>query len=140
MNENNELLKMLYLLLIDELNDINQYMAPSELCGNRNSGKLHMAVRKKAIDKMNNAEWLIDQIIFFGGEPIGINLNAMSVCEITSEMINKVNGEMPDVLRPYNEAFKHSGETDDKNAAKILNRILRMKKGQEDWSGFALVN
>lgn len=140
MNKNNEILKVLYLLLTDELIDINHYMSPLGMYQNRDSGKLHLAVRKKTIDKMKNAEWLIRRIIFYEGAPKGFDLDTRRICEILSEMISDIKDDELYIEGEYIGVFKRTREIDDLNAAEIVTRILRMTRGKEDWSGFSLVN
>jgi bacterioferritin (cytochrome b1) len=140
MNENNKLLNVLYILLTDELSDINHYIAPSESFTEMDSGKLHLAVRKQAGDKMKNVEWLIRRIIFYEGSLMGFDLNEIRIYEMISEMIREVKGEQLYASVAYMDAFKRAAEIDDRNAAELLTRMLQMTKGQEDWSGFALIN
>lgn len=140
MNENKKLLNVLYILLTDELIDINHYIAPSELSTNLDPGKLRLVIRKQAVDKMKNVEWLIRRIIFYEGSLMGFDLNEMRIYEIISEMIREVKDDELYASGAYIDAFKHAAEIDDQNAAEMLTRMLQMKKGQEDWSGFALIN
>ena len=140
MNENKKLLNMLYILLTDELIDINRYIVPSDSCGDLDSGKLHLVVRKQAIDKMKNVEWLIRRIIFYEGSLMGFDLNEMKIYEIISKMIMEVKDDELYASEAYLDAYKHAAEIDDQNAVELMTRMLQMKKGQEDWSGFALIN
>jgi bacterioferritin len=54
-------------------------MVHSEMCENWGYGKLHMAIRKQAMDEMHHAEWLIERIIFFEGAPTVSKLNPMKI-------------------------------------------------------------
>lgn len=140
MNENNNLLNVLYLLLTDELIEINHYIAPAESCTDLDSGELHLAVRKQALDKMKNVEWLVRRIIFYEGSLMGLDLNEKRIYEVISQMIMEVKDDELYASGAYIDAFKHAAEIDDQNASKMLIRMLQMPKGQEDWSGFALIN
>lgn len=140
MNENKKLLNVLYILLTDELIDINYYIAPSKSFAKRDSHILQLAVRNQANDKMKNIEWLIRRIIFYEGSLMGFDLNETKIFEIVSEMIREVHGEELYASRTYVDAFKQAAEIDDINAAEILARMLQMEKGMEDWSEFALIN
>lgn len=140
MNENNNLLNVLYLLLTDELIEINHYIAPAESYTDLDSGKLHLTVRKQALDKMKNVEWLIRRIIFYEGSLMGFDLNEKRIYEVIWQMIMEVKDDELYASGAYIDAFKHAAEIDDQNAAKMLIRMLQMPKGQEDWSGFALIN
>jgi len=62
-----KLLIVLNALLADELTVVNQYMVHSEMCENWGYNKLHMAIRKQAMDEMHHAEWLVERIIFLMG-------------------------------------------------------------------------
>jgi len=68
MKGNKKIITVLNSLLADELTAINQYMVHSEMCDNWGYLKLHMAIRKQAMDEMHHAEWLIERIIFFDGK------------------------------------------------------------------------
>ena len=64
MKGSKKLLLVLNALLADELTVVNQYMVHSEMCENWGYNKLHLAIRKQAMDEMHHAEWLIERIIF----------------------------------------------------------------------------
>ena len=93
MKWNKKLLTVLNSLLADELTAINQYMVHSEMCENWGYGKLHMAIRKQAMDEMHNAEWLIERIIFLDGSPTVSKLNTIKIGKTVSEMINNDNDD-----------------------------------------------
>ena len=82
MKGNKKLLTVLDQLLADELTAINQYMVHSEMCENWGYNKLHMDIRKQAMDEMHHAEWLIERIIFFEGTPTVSKLNPIKIRKI----------------------------------------------------------
>jgi len=134
MKGNEKLLTVLNSLLADELTAINQYMVHSEMCENWGYGKLHLAIRKQAMDEMHHAEWLIERIIFFDGAPTVSKLNAMKIGKTVSEMINNDNGDELDAVHAYNEAIKLAREVDDQGTVDLLTRILKMEEGHVDWA------
>jgi len=134
MKGNEKLLTVLNSLLADELTAINQYMVHSEMCENWGYGKLHLAIRKQAMDEMHHAEWLIERIIFFEGAPTVSKLNAMKIGKTVSEMINNDNGDELDAVHAYNEAIKLAREVDDQGTVDLLTRILKMEEGHVDWA------
>lgn len=140
MNENKKLLNVLYILLTDELIDINQYIAPSKSIAERVSLKLQPVVRNEVIDKLKNIGLLIRRIIFYEGSLMGFDLNETKIFELVSEMIREVHGEELYASRSYIDAFNDAAQNDDKIAAEKLIRMLQMEKGQEDWSEFELIN
>jgi bacterioferritin len=134
MKGNKKLLTVLNSLLADELTAINQYMVHSEMCANWGYNKLHMAIRKQAMDEMHHAEWLIERIIFFDGSPTVSKLNTMKIGKTVSEMISNDNGDELDAIRAYNDAIKLAREVDDQGTVDLLTKILKMEEGHVDWA------
>ena len=121
-------------LLADELTAINQYMVHSEMCENWGYGKLHMAIRKQAMDEMHHAEWLIERIIFFEGSPTVSKLNTIKIGKTVSEMISNDNKDELDAVHAYNAAIKLALEVDDQGTVDLLTKILKMEEGHVDWA------
>jgi len=134
MKGNKKLLTVLNSLLADELTAINQYMVHSEMCENWGYSKLHMAIRKQAMDEMHHAEWLIERIIFFDGLPTVSKLNTIRIGKTVSEMISNDNDDEFDAVRAYNDAIKLAREVDDQGTVDLLTRILKMEEGHVDWA------
>ncbi|MCX6175534.1 MAG: bacterioferritin [Ignavibacteriales bacterium] len=134
MKGNKELLKVLNLLLADELTAINQYMVHSEMCENWGYSKLHMAIRKQAMDEMHHAEWLIERIIFFDASPTVSKLNTIKIGKTVSEMISNDDKDELDAVRSYNDAIKLAREVDDQGTVDLLTKILKMEEGHVDWA------
>ena len=134
MKGNKELITVLNSLLADELTAINQYMVHSEMCENWGYAKLHMAIRKQAMDEMHHAEWLIERILFFEGAPTVSKLNAIRIGKTVSEMISNDNGDELDAIHAYNNAIKLAREVDDQGTVDLLTKILKMEEGHVDWA------
>ena len=134
MKGNEKLLTVLNSLLADELTVINQYMVHSEMCKNWGYGKLHMEIRKQAMDEMHHAEWLIERIIFFEGLPTVSNLNTIMIGKTVSEIISNDYGDELDVVNDYNDAIKLAHEVDDQGSVDLLTKILKMEEGHVDWA------
>ncbi len=133
MKGNKKLLTVLNSLLADELTAINQYMVHSEMCENWGYNKLHMAIRKQAIDEMHHAEWLIERIIFFEGAPTVSKLNPIKIGKTVSEMISNDHDDELKVVHDYNEAIRLAREVDDEGSVDLLTKILKMEEGHVDW-------
>ena len=134
MKGNKELLIIMNSLLEDELTVTNQYMVHSEMCANWGYSKLHMAIRKQAMDEMYHAQWLIERIIFFDGAPTVSKLKKIKIGKTVFEMIdNDFNNEF-EVVREYNDAIKLAREVDDQGTIDLLARILKMEEGHVDWA------
>ncbi len=134
MKGNEKLLAVLDQLLADELTAINQYMVHSEMCENWGYNKLHVDIRKQAMDEMHHAEWLIERIIFFEGTPTVSKLNTIKIGKTVSEMINNDNSDELDAVRSYNEAIKLARAVDDQGSVDLLSKILKMEEGHVDWA------
>ena len=134
MKGNVKLLKVLDQLLADELTAINQYMVHSEMCENWGYNKLHMDIRKQAMDEMHHAEWLIERMIFFEGTPTVSKLNPIKIGKSVTEMINNDDKDELDAVRSYNEAIKLARELDDQGTVDLLTKILKMEEGHVDWA------
>lgn len=139
MKGNLELLSVLNSLLADELTAINQYMVHAEMLENWGYGKLHLAIRKQAMDEMHHAEWLIKRIIFFDGTPTVSKLNAIKIGKTVEEMIGNQNHDELEAVYTYNNAIKLSRGVEDQATADLLTIILKMEEGHVDWNEIQLV-
>jgi bacterioferritin len=131
---NDKLLPVLNQLLADELTAINQYMVHSEMCENWGYNKLHMDIRKQAMDEMHHAEWLIERLIFFEGTPTVSKLNPIAIGKTVAEMIGNDNTDELQAVRSYNDAIKLARTVDDQGTVELLSRILTMEEGHVDWA------
>ncbi|HEY5592099.1 MAG TPA: bacterioferritin [Paludibacter sp.] len=134
MKGNKELLVVLNSLLADELTAINQYMVHSEMCENWGYEKLHLAIRKQAMDEMHHAEWLIERIIFFEGAPTVSKLNAIKIGKTIKEMISNDDQDELEAIQAYNKAIKLAQEVGDQGTVDLLTKILKMEEGHVDWA------
>ena len=134
MKGNAKILTALNSLLADELTVINQYMVHSEMCENWGYGKLHLAIRKQAMDEMHHAEWLIERIIFLDGSPTVSKLNSITIGKTVSEMIKNDGNDELETVKKYNNAIKLAHEVDDQGTVDLLIKILKMEEGHVDWA------
>jgi bacterioferritin len=134
MKGSKKLISVLNSLLADELTAINQYMVHSEMCENWGYTKLHMAIRKQAMDEMHHAEWLIERIIFLDGAPTVSKLNAIKIGKTVPEMISNDDKDELEAVNAYNEAAKLAREVGDEGSVDLLTKILKMEEGHVDWA------
>lgn len=134
MKGNKELLTALNSLLADELTAINQYMVHSEMCENWGYGKLHLAIRKQAMDEMHHAEWLIERIIFFEGVPTVSRLNPIKIGKTVLEMISNDNNDELNAVNTYNKAISLARQVEDQVTVDLLTKILKMEEGHVEWA------
>jgi len=134
MRGNEELLEVLNQRLADELTAINQYMVHSEMCENWGYSKLHLAIRKQAMDEMHHAEWLIERIIFLEGSPTVSKLNSIRIGKTVLEMVTNDQDSEVAGLQAYNAAIKLAHEVSDEGSVELLTKILTMEEGHIDWA------
>ena len=104
------------------------------MCANWGYSKLHMAIRKQAMDEMYHAQWLIERIIFFNGSPTVSKLNSIKIGKTVSEIISNDDDSELEVVRSYNDAIKLAMEVSDQGTVDLLTKILKMEEGHVDWA------
>ena len=134
MKGNKRLLTVLNQRLADELTAINQYMVHSEICENWGYGKLHIDIRKQAMDEMHHAEWLIERIIFLEGVPVVSKLNPMKLGKSVLEIVSNDQEAEKIGLLAYNDSIKLAHEVSDEGSVELLTKILKMEEGHVDWA------
>lgn len=139
MKGNKKIIEVLNMLLSDELTAINKYMVHSEMYKNWGYGKLHMAIRKQAMDEMHHAEWLIERIIFLEGLPTLSKLTNIMIGKTVAEMIQNVDTDESNAICSYNDAIKLARELEDQGTVDLLTKILKMEEGHVDWAEIQIV-
>jgi bacterioferritin len=134
MKGNDKLLIVLNERLADELTAINQYMVHSEMCENWGYSKLHAAIRKRAMDEMHHAEWLIERIIFLDGSPTVSKLNSIKIGKTVLELVTNDQAAEVAGLQAYNAAIHLAREISDEGSVELLTKILTMEEGHIDWA------
>lgn len=133
MKGNPEMVKVLNQLLSDELTAIHQYMVESEMCENWGYSKLYAYFRKIAMDEMHHAEWLIERILFFEGQP-EIKLGDLNIGATVPDMVKSVATSESEAVAAYNKAIALAHEIQDQGTVDLLTKILKMEEGHIDWA------
>ena len=134
MKGNKKIIEVLNILLSDELTAINKYMVHSEMYKNWGYGKLHIAIRKQAMDEMHHAEWLIERIIFLDGLPTLSKLSKLMIGKTVAEMLQNVDEDESTAIESYNDAIKLAHELEDQGTVDLLTKILKMEEAHVDWA------
>ncbi|OFW52776.1 MAG: bacterioferritin [Actinobacteria bacterium RBG_16_70_17] len=120
-------------LLADELTAINQYMVHSEMCANWDYGKLHEAIKKRAITEMGHAERLIERILFLDGKPTVSKLNPISIgADVEAQLRNDLAAELVAVAG-YNAGVTQAAELADNGTRDLFESILTDEEAHVDW-------
>lgn len=133
MKGNEKVIDTLNTLLVDELAAANQYILHAEICENWKYGKLHGAIKMRAIDEMKHAEKLIARILFLEGRPV---VSKLGVINIGSDVegIHKKDWEAEHkAIGDYNAAIKFVQEIGDSGTRELLESIIEDEENHIDW-------
>jgi bacterioferritin len=120
-------------LLGDELAAANQYILHAEICENWLYGKLHEAIKRRAIDEMKHAEKIIARILFLEGRPIVSQLGAISIGSDVQDIQKKDWSAESKAIGDYNAAIKGAQESGDSGTRELLESILADEEAHIDW-------
>jgi bacterioferritin len=134
MNGNEKLIVELNQRLADELTAINHYMVHSEIFKNWGYSKLHVAIRKQALEEMYHAEWLIERIISLDGSPTISKLNSIKMGKTVLEMVSNFQDAEVAGLQAYNNTIEIAHEVSDEDSIELLAKILAMEESHIDWA------
>ena len=136
MIKKDKLIPVLYLLLADELTDLESDLVSSETCENLGSAKLEQATRKPTLNEMQNVGWLIERIIFFEGSLKVSNTDVRMISKSVSDTVCNIRGS--ETLNSYYQTEKLTCEDNDPETTDLLNRIHDLQNDHADWYGMAL--
>lgn len=133
MKGNDKIIKKLNALLADELTAIGQYIVHSEMCANWGYGKLHDAIKKRAIEEMKHAEKLIERILFLEGTPDVSGMEKVIIGdEVEQQFKNDCDAEVG-ANKAYNESIRLCYELSDNGTMELLQSILADEEKHLDW-------
>jgi bacterioferritin len=120
-------------ILAAELAAINQYFLHSKMCQNWGYGKLAQKKREESIEKMRDAELLMDRILFLDGIPNMQRINPIKVGEDPIEQHRAdLQIELEAVAR-LNKAIALCRDKNDGGTRELLERILKGEEESVDW-------
>jgi bacterioferritin len=133
MKGNEQVVKKLDELLIDELTAIMQYTVHAEMCANWGYERLHQAVEKRARQEMRHAESLIARILFLEGVPTVSRLNELRIgADVPKQLDSDLKAEMR-ATGMYNAAIHVAHEANDAATRDLLESIVNDEDGHVDW-------
>jgi len=130
---NEKVIEKLNALLSDELAAANQYILHAEMCENWMYGKLHAAIRKRAIAEMKHAEKLIARILFLEGRPRVDAIGAMKIGADVADILDRDWAAESKAISDYNAGVKVAAEADDDGTRDLLESILTEEETHIDW-------
>jgi bacterioferritin len=133
MKGNKQIIEQLNMRLAEELTAINQYMVHAEMDENWMYGKLHDAIRKRAIQEMIHAEKLIARILFLEDKPNLSKLNDLHIGPDVQKQHAYDHKAEQDAIKGYNETIKLAGDLGDHGTRELLVSILKDEEEHIDW-------
>ncbi len=120
-------------LLTIELTAINQYFVQAEMCKNWGLNRLYKRFRDTSMEEMEDAQHLIQHILYLEGVPNLQRLNQVMVGETVMEDFElDLQAEM-NAVSALTEAIAHCEQVQDFTTRGILQEMIRSEEEHVDW-------
>ena len=120
-------------LLTIELTAINQYFVQAEMCKNWGFNRLYKRFRDVSLEEMEDAQHLIEHILYLEGVPNLQRLNQVMVGETVMEDLElDLQAEM-NAVSALVDAISHCEQVQDYTTRGILQEMIRSEEEHVDW-------
>lgn len=120
-------------LLTIELTAINQYFVQAEMCKNWGFNRLYKRFRDVSLEEMEDAQHLIQHILYLEGVPNLQRLNQVMVGETVMEDLElDLQSEM-NAVSALADAINHCEQVQDYTTRGILQEMIRSEEEHVDW-------
>ena len=120
-------------LLTIELTAINQYFVQAEMCKNWGFDRLYKRFRDVSLEEMEDAQHLIQHILYLEGVPNLQRLNQVMVGETVMEDLElDLQAEM-NAVNALVDAISHCEQVQDYTTRGILQEMIRSEEEHVDW-------
>jgi len=120
-------------LLTIELTAINQYFVQAEMCKNWGFNRLYKRFRDVSLEEMEDAQHLIQHILYLEGVPNLQRLNQVMVGESVMEDLElDLQSEM-NAVSALVDAIGHCEQVQDYTTRGILQEMIRSEEEHVDW-------
>ena len=120
-------------LLTIELTAINQYFVQAEMCKNWGFNRLYKRFRDVSMEEMEDAQHLIQHILYLEGVPNLQRLNQVMVGETVMEDLElDLQAEM-NAVSALVDAISHCEQVQDYTTRGILQEMIRSEEEHVDW-------
>ena len=120
-------------LLTIELTAINQYFVQAEMCKNWGFNRIYKRFRDTSIEEMEDAQHLIQHILFLEGVPNLQRLNQVMVGETVQEDLElNLQAEL-NAVAALTDAISHCAAVQDFNTRGILEGMIHDEEEHVDW-------
>jgi bacterioferritin len=128
-----EIIELLNEVLTAELTAINQYFIHAKMRSNWGFTKLAAAARKESIEEMEDAEKLIDRILYLDGVPNLQRYNPVLVGETVPEQLELELRTETEAIERYNRGVALAVAKGDNGTRELLEHRLVDEEGHADW-------
>jgi bacterioferritin len=133
MNGDPDIIEALNEVLTAELTAINQYFIHHKMCDNWGYKKLSAKKRAESIDEMNDADAVIERILYLDGIPNMQRMNPIRVGEDPIEQHRLDLSVETEAIERLNRAIALCGERGDHGTREVLESILKGEEESADW-------
>ena len=127
------IIDLLNKLLTVNLTAINQYFVHSKMCENWGFSRLHEHVRKRSFDEMNDADEIIEHILYLEGVPNMQRLGSVQVGETVPEHFTLDLKSEHEMLKGYADGIAHCVTVGDYTTRHMLEEMQKDTDGHIDW-------
>ena len=120
-------------VLTADLTAINQYFIHAKMCENWGYERLHHTVRQRSIDEMQDAEALIEHILYLEGVPNMQRLGTVTVGETVPEQLEVDLVSEQEMLTLLNEGITHCARVEDYTTRRMLEDMVKDVDEHIDW-------
>ena len=133
MKGNDDVLKLLAQLLMNELTAINQYFIHSKMCENWGYERLAHKLRDESIDEMKHADQVISRILFLEGIP---NLQALGKLRVGETVKEQFESDLQleyNAINFLNQSIAAARAAGDNGTEDLMTKILVSEEEHTDW-------
>ena len=120
-------------LLTIELTAINQYFVQAEMCKNWGFNRLYKRFRDVSLEEMEDAQHLIQHILYLEGVPNLQRLNQVMVGETVMEDLELDLQSEINAVAALTDAIAHCEQVQDYTTRGILQEMIRSEEEHVDW-------
>ena len=133
MKGNDDVLKLLAQLLMNELTAINQYFIHSKMCENWGYERLGQKLRAESIDEMKHADQVISRILFLEGVPNLQRYHKLRVGETVKEQLESDLQLEYTAIGFLNQGIAAARTAGDNASEDLFTRILVYEEEHTGW-------
>ena len=120
-------------ILTIDLTAINQYFVQAEMCRNWGFERTYERFRANSMEEMQDAQHLIEHILYLEGMPNLQRLNQIMVGESVQEDLELDLQAEQAAVEVLNEAIAHCASVGDFTTRGILEQMVRSEEEHIDW-------